>query len=300
MTCGEEVWLDTRAGVCVAPERRRCGFVFQDYALFPHLRAWENVAYGLRELPGARAAARAEGLLERFGARALAEARPGELSGGERQRVALARAVAPRAPRAAARRAAGGAGPHHPCERDARARGADPRSRRADAARHARLRRGGGAGQAVAVLHEGRVLQHGAPAQLAAAPASAFVADFTGAVVLTGSAAPGDDGLTIVALDGGGELTSADAGEGPVAASVFPWEIALEPAGEAPHGSARNRLSARVVSLTPLGNRVRVALASPQPLVAELTATAAHALGLQPGATVVAVFKATATRLVPR
>ena len=54
------------------------------------------------------------------------------------------------------------------------------------------------------------------------------------------------------------------------------------------------------MTLTPVGNRVRVALAAPQPLAAELTATAARALGLEPGTTVVAVFKATATRLVSR
>jgi molybdate transport system ATP-binding protein len=42
------VWLDTARGVDVAPERRHCGYVFQDYALFPHLRVWQNVAYPLR------------------------------------------------------------------------------------------------------------------------------------------------------------------------------------------------------------------------------------------------------------
>src|SRR6476659_7436059 len=47
VACGPEVWLDTARGVFVAPERRRCGYVFQDYALFPHLNAWRNVAYGI-------------------------------------------------------------------------------------------------------------------------------------------------------------------------------------------------------------------------------------------------------------
>ena len=49
------MWLDTGRGVDVAPERRRCGYVFQDYALFGHLSAWQNVAYGLRELAARRA-----------------------------------------------------------------------------------------------------------------------------------------------------------------------------------------------------------------------------------------------------
>ena len=47
VTCGEDVWLDTAAGVDVHPERRATGFLFQDYALFPHLSAWRNVAYAL-------------------------------------------------------------------------------------------------------------------------------------------------------------------------------------------------------------------------------------------------------------
>src|SRR4051794_6795898 len=45
---GEEVWLDTAAGHELPAERRRCGFVFQDYALFPNLSAWRNVAFGMR------------------------------------------------------------------------------------------------------------------------------------------------------------------------------------------------------------------------------------------------------------
>ena len=46
-----ETWLDTERGIDVPAERRRCGYVFQDYALFPHLSAWQNVAYPLRRLP---------------------------------------------------------------------------------------------------------------------------------------------------------------------------------------------------------------------------------------------------------
>jgi molybdate transport system ATP-binding protein len=90
---GEELWLDTGAEREVPAERRRCGFVFQDYALFPTLSVWRNVAYGMN---GARRQRRrrAEELLERFGIGALADAHPGALSGGERQRVALARALA--------------------------------------------------------------------------------------------------------------------------------------------------------------------------------------------------------------
>jgi molybdate transport system ATP-binding protein len=125
------------------------------------------------------------------------------------------------------------------------------------------------------------------------------VADFTGAVVLTGVARSGPDGLTSVALDGGGEVTSTDRGEGPVAVSVYPWEIAVEPAlATRSPGSTQNHVSAEVLSVTRVGNRVRLGLAGPQPLAAEITGVAADDLGLRAGASVTASWKASATRLV--
>ena len=113
------------------------------------------------------------------------------------------------------------------------------------------------------MIDRGRVLQRGTAAELAAAPASAFVADFAGASVLTGEAAPGERGLTRVALDGGGVLVSTDRFAGRAGASVFPWEVTLEPADAPPHGSAQNSLRATVTSITPVGNRVRVGLDDP-------------------------------------
>jgi molybdate transport system ATP-binding protein len=74
------------------PRKRRVGYVFQQYALFPHLTALENVAYALWRQPGARA--RAEGLLERMHLAQLSNRYPHELSGGQQQRVAIARALA--------------------------------------------------------------------------------------------------------------------------------------------------------------------------------------------------------------
>jgi molybdate transport system ATP-binding protein len=295
VTCGEQVWLDTDRGIDVEPERRGTGYVFQEYALFGHLRAWQNVAYPLR---GAHRRERAVALLERFGIAALADARPPTLSGGERQRVALARALArePRAllldeplsaldarTRAAASRELGG------ILRDA---GVPALLVTHDFTEAALL------GDEVAVVDGGRIAQRGAAAQLAAEPASAFVADFTGAVVLTGQARQ-EGGVTVVELDGGGSVTALDRLSGPVAVSVYPWEIAVAPAGAADPGSARNHVSVEVVSVTVLGNRVRVGLAAPQPLTAELSAAAVAELGLAPGARAVASWKAAATRLLP-
>lgn len=79
----------------VPPEQRRIGIVFQDIALFPHLTAAQNVAFGLRGLPTAERRSRALKLLERFRLAHRADAYPHTLSGGEQQRVGIARALAP-------------------------------------------------------------------------------------------------------------------------------------------------------------------------------------------------------------
>jgi iron(III) transport system ATP-binding protein len=78
-----------------APEERRVGLVFQDYALFPHLTVLGNVAFGLRRLPLAERHRRARAALEQVGMSHTAESYPHTLSGGEQQRVSLARALAP-------------------------------------------------------------------------------------------------------------------------------------------------------------------------------------------------------------
>jgi molybdate transport system ATP-binding protein len=267
--CDGEAWLDTERGLDVPAERRRCGYLFQEYALFGHLSAWRNVAYALHEEPRAEREPRARELLDRFGLAEHADARPATLSGGERQRVALARALARRP-----------AAPVLLVTHDF-----------TEAALLA---------DRIAVIDRGRVLQEGSASALAAAPASAFVADFSGAVVLTGAARRGANGACVVALDGGGEVTALEGEAGPVAVSVYPWEIALARPGEAAHDSARNHLDVDVVSITTVGPRVRVGLAAPQPLTAEISQSSLQELGIAPGGRAVASFKAAATRVLPR
>ncbi|MDO9356324.1 MAG: ATP-binding cassette domain-containing protein [Solirubrobacteraceae bacterium] len=296
----DRTWLDTTARIDLPPEARRVGYVFQHYALFDHLSAWQNVAYPLRGMGAAERRSRAIALLDRFGIAALADARPERLSGGERQRVAVARALA-REPDALlldeplsaldARTRSGAAREllHTLAEADV------PSILVTHDFTEAAL-----LGDSVAIIDAGRVIQRGAPEQLAAAPASAFVADFAGAVVLTGTAAPGEAGLTVVDLDGGGRLTSVDGAAGPVAVAVFPWEITLVVGPPRASGSAQNGITARITSLTAIGNRVRVGLEAGQPFVAEITSASVEGLGLVVGGEVTAAFKATATRLVPR
>jgi len=86
-----QVLFDSVAGIDVRPQRRRVGYVFQGYALFPHLTVRGNVGFGLRDRAERRR--REDEVLARLGLEAFAERYPRELSGGQRQRVAIARAL---------------------------------------------------------------------------------------------------------------------------------------------------------------------------------------------------------------
>jgi molybdate transport system ATP-binding protein len=96
VTLGGEALFDQARGVDVPVQRRRIGFLPQRYALFPHLDALRNVAYGIEAPSRAERAARALEALRELDAASLAARRPSELSGGEAQRVALARTLARR------------------------------------------------------------------------------------------------------------------------------------------------------------------------------------------------------------
>jgi molybdate transport system ATP-binding protein len=92
--CQGEAWFDGAAGINLPAQSRRTGFVFQNYALFPHLSAQQNVAVALGHLPAAERDARARELLARVHLDGLEARRPHALSGGQQQRVAVARALA--------------------------------------------------------------------------------------------------------------------------------------------------------------------------------------------------------------
>lgn len=288
VSLGERRWLDTDAGIDLPPERRRVGYLFQEYALFPHLDVLANVRFGTR------GAVAVDELLERFRIAHLARARVRELSGGERQRVALARALAlgpevllldePLSALDAHTKAAVRIELHE-LLRDLALPTILVTHDFEDAAALA---------DSVGVIVDGRILQIGTAAELVARPADPFVASFTGATLLEGTAAPGAGGLTEVVLDAGGTAWSTDAATGRVGLAVYPWEVSL--ARELPSDSAVNHIRATVGSVVALGNRTRVRVG---PVVAEVTSASVERLGLREGEVVVASFKATATRLLP-
>jgi iron(III) transport system ATP-binding protein len=170
----------SNGGTWVTPERRRIGMVFQDFALFPHLDAAANVAFGLRDEDRGARRRRAAELLELVGLAGEANRFPHELSGGQQQRVALARALAPR-PRLVL------------LDEPFSNLDADVRMELAQSVRDALVAEGATAllvthdqreafaiADRIGVLRAGRLEQWDAPWKLYHSPNTRFVADFVG------------------------------------------------------------------------------------------------------------------------
>lgn len=273
----------------VAPERRPVGVVFQDYLLFAHLSALENVAFGLRARGADKATAReaAAGWLERVGLAGHDRHRPGELSGGQAQRVALARALAidPAVllldePLAAL---------------DAGARGAVRR----DLARHLDSFTGTrvmvthdpvdayALADRVVVLEHGVVVQDGTLAEVTSQPRSGYVADLVGLNLIAGQLQAG----TLTTDQGGAVVAASAAGDGPAFVSIRPQAVALHRGR--PEGSARNAWPVTVSDVDHHHDRAHVRLTGAVALVAEVTPAAVIELGLRAGERVWASVKAT-------
>ena len=179
ISVGKRILYDSEAGIRLAPEQRRIGYVPQGYGLFPHLNAIENVAFGLaaarpRQPRGHRRAA-AAALLREMDCAHLARRLPATLSGGEKQRVALARALLSEPelllldePLAALDAAA---------RRDIRRFLAARNSPALVVTHDARDVRALGA-LSIFALEGGSVIQSGRPEALAASPATDFVREF--------------------------------------------------------------------------------------------------------------------------
>jgi molybdate transport system ATP-binding protein len=276
------------AGTFVDPDHRPAGVVLQEPTLFPHLDLRDNVAFGPRRAgtPKADARAAAEGWLDRLGVGAHARSRPGEVSGGQAQRAAIARTLA-RDPAVLLLDE-----PFTALDQDGRTlvrRLLRTELRRPDRAivlvSHDPVDALALTDRLV-VLEDGRVSQTATPAEIARRPRSAFVARLVGLNLLEGRA----EGTTVTLADRT-ELVTATAAAGEVLVTIPPHAVALYRAR--PDGSPRNTWERTVEDLEAVGDRVRVALAGPVPLVAEVTPAAVADLGLVPGDRVWAIVKAT-------
>jgi ABC-type sulfate/molybdate transport systems ATPase subunit len=284
------VQVDGRELSGLPAERRNVGWVPQSAALFPHLSARDNVAYGLG---GRRGREEAREWLRRFDIEALAGRKPAQLSGGQAQKVALARALA-RGPRLLLL--------------DEPLSALDV-SARVDVRRALRTHLSDYDGVTILVTHDavealafadrvvalesGQVVQDATPAEVTRAPRTSWLAQLMGANAFAGHAS----GTSLV-VEGGGELALAEpvAIPGPALGVVPAHAVTLH--RERPRGSARNAWPVVVRDLIPAGARMRVQCDGEPSVVAEVTAGAVADLGLRDGEQVWASAKATEVTVV--
>lgn len=287
--------LDDAGSTFVPPERRNVGVVFQDYLLFPHLTALENVAFGPRCRGASRTQARAiaHEWLARVGLADLAGRRPRQLSGGQAQRVALARALALQPalllldePLAAL---------------DARTR----LDTRADLHRHLADHPGPTLvvthdpldafvlADRLVIVEDGTIVQEGDAATVTARPRTDYVARLVGLNLYRGRG----DGHTIT-LPNALSLATGDTVHGDAFVAFPPTAVALHV--NPPEGSPRNTWPATVTGVTRHGDNIRVQLVGgPGEASADITPAAARTLRLEPGQRLWAAVKATETRAYP-
>jgi molybdate transport system ATP-binding protein len=290
----EETW-DRPPGLFVPAERRHIGVVFQDYLLFSHMSALENVAFGLRARGVARPDARttARLWLGKVGLADHADTRPGALSGGQAQRVALARALVP--------------GPGL-LLLDEPLAALDAGTRvhiRAELARHLDDYPGHTLlvthdpldamvlADRLVIIEEGRVVQSGPPAEVARQPRTDYIAHLVGLNLYRGTA-----GGTSVRLDEGGHLVIAAPTTGPVYVAFPPAAVSLHPSP--PAGSPRNSWPVTIAAIEQHAHTIRVRLDGTPPVLADVTPASIAELNLSPGAQLWATVKATETATYPR
>jgi molybdate transport system ATP-binding protein len=288
---GERTWFDAARAVHLPPQQRRAGFLFQDYALFPHLTVAENVAY-------AASSDAARRMLDAFGLAELAASKPRAISGGQQQRVALARALAA-----------------EPAllllDEPLSALDASTRARTRYELR--RMLLGSGVpsivvthdrmeavalGDWMAVMVDGRIRQTGTVQEVFRRPADLQVAESVGVENVLAAEIAGREGGLLVLRVNGARMECVDGGEsGPVFACIRAEDVAITRQMEQV-SSARNRLGGHVRAVVPEGALARVELDCGFPLVALVTAQSAAELALDEGEGVAAVIKATSIHLV--
>ncbi len=287
---GTTVTLDGQAYEATPAHRRPFTYVASELLLFPHLSVLDNVTFGLRARGEDKTAAaeQARTTLATLGVDALATRRPSELSAGQAQRVALARALVLRPevllldePLAAL---------------DAATR-IEVRARlRADLAHFQGVTLlvthdpvdALALADRLLVLEDGRVVQEGAPREVARRPRTPYVARLVGLNLLAGEAAG-----RRVRLPSGAEMVLADEASGSVLVAFAPSAVSVHRGR--PEGSPRNVFPGQLIGYEPQGERVRLDIDGPVPMLADVTIDAVSALGLTPGVDVWVSVKAVET-----
>ncbi|HSF56663.1 MAG TPA: ABC transporter ATP-binding protein [Candidatus Binatia bacterium] len=298
---GKQVWFDAQAGVMMPPQKRSIGYVFQDYALFPHLTVSQNIAYGLKQEAREQRAPKLEKILQLVKLDGLGDRKPKELSGGQQQRVALARALV-REPRLLLL--------------DEPLSALDLPTRKHVRGEFARLLRdlaiptvlvthdwteALSLGDQLVVMVAGRVRQVGHPQNVFSMPTDIDVAHSLGVeTIVSGTIVSRDRELVAVRV-GEASLWAVDSGDeiSEVYVCVRAEEVTLEKS-MAIAGSARNRLEGVILEIAPAGPLMQVTVDVGFHLVSLVTRQAVDELALRQQDKVVAVIKAPAIRLIPR
>ena len=300
---GDEIWFDAERNIFLPPQQRKIGYLFQDYALFPHLTVEQNIAYGLRKLSAPLRRQRIEeitGLLEIGG---LDHRFPRQLSGGQQQRVALARTLACR-PRLLL------------LDEPLSALDAPTRQQLRRQLRHWLVElqistllvthdrlEALAFGDHLALFHAGRVCQSGPVQKVFSAPADLNVARIVGVdTIEQGRIVNISDGLATLEV-GQTQLVAlappADAAiESEVYVCIHAEDVTLEVGAALPETSACNHLVGRIRSVDREGPIVRLNLDCGFPLKALITNQAYENMGLHEWSEVVALIKATAIHVI--
>jgi molybdate transport system ATP-binding protein len=301
---GRETWADSSIGVFIPAQRRRIGFLFQDYALFSHLTVAGNIRYGLRGLSANDQRHRASELLERFQLQDLAARYPDQLSGGQKQRVALARTLAPQ-PRLLLLDEPLSAldGPTREALRG------ELRNLLASLGipvllvTHDRLE-ALALGDEIAIVYEGRIVQHASIEEVFRRPITPAVAKIVAVETVQRARVLETNEEIITVAVGQARLIAAardfpgDAKEAFVC--IRAEDVLLLKNVETMSASARNRLPGIVKSVTHEGPMWRIDLDCGFPLTALLTRQACEELSLQENDRVLAMIKATNIHLISR
>jgi len=291
------ILLDGEEVTNLPPERRGIGFVYQDYALFPHLSVAGNIAFGLkvRKRDHRTVEERVTAIGRLLGIDHLLHRRPATLSGGEQQRVALARAlvVEPRL-----------------LLLDEPLSALDPRTREGLQRELVRVHRELGTttihvthdfeeamalADRIAILSEGQVVQVGPPEEVFRRPRSEFVAHFVGVRnVFRGEIRPGGDGYQMLCIDGV-EIAVVTDLEGRRYGSIRPEEILIS--REPLRSSARNSFRGRIVDIADRGAVVYVTVRVPPDFTCAVTRRSLEEMELREGLEVYIAFKASAVHV---
>jgi molybdate transport system ATP-binding protein len=299
---GDETWFDAKCGILVPPQRRQIGYLFQEYALFPHLTVEHNIGYGIRGIGNAERRTRIAEITDLLGLAGLENRYPRQLSGGEQQRVALARALVCR-PRLML------------LDEPLSALDLPTREQLRHELRHwlSKLAVPGivvthdrvetlALGDHVVVMDHGCVRQSGPPQEVFSAPVDLAVARIVGVDnIESGKVIRMTDGLATIQV-GSSELLALSATHinGQVCVCIRAEDVLLEKGALARLSSARNHLVGRIRSLDREGPMVRVGIECGFPLKALVTYQACEDMGLHDGMEVTALVKAPAIRLIPR